>query len=82
MCVLIHINISRVQQEYNNSTHERVVSMAKNRKQLSFKENVRDLEILEFLEQEIIPSIGLSVYVKMLIEKDEAFIEFKKKNRS
>lgn len=56
--------------------------MAKNRKQLSFKENVRDLEILEFLEQEIIPSIGLSVYVKMLIEKDEAFIEFKKKNRS
>lgn len=53
--------------------------MSKLRKQLSFKENVRDLEILEFIEEDIIPSIGLSVYVKMLIEKDELFKEYKKK---
>ena len=52
--------------------------MSKLRKQLSFKENVRDLEILEFIEEEIIPTIGLSVYVKMLIEKDETFKEYKK----
>lgn len=53
--------------------------MSKLRKQLSFKENVRDLEILEFIEEDIIPSIGLSVYVKMLIEKDELFKAYKKK---
>lgn len=53
--------------------------MSKLRKQLSFKENVRDLKILEFIEEEIIPTIGLSVYVKMLIEKDEAFIKYKNK---
>lgn len=56
--------------------------MSKLRKQLSFKNNVRDLELLEFIEQEIIPGIGLSVYVKRLIEKDEAFIKFREANRS
>lgn len=53
--------------------------MSKLRKQLSFKENVRDLEILNFIEEEIIPSIGLSVYVKMLIEEDDKFKNYQKK---
>ncbi|WP_338659741.1 hypothetical protein QJR30_07680 [Paraclostridium sordellii] len=53
--------------------------MSKLRKQLSFKENVRDLEILNFIEEEIIPSIGLSVYVKMLIEQDSKFKDYQKK---
>lgn len=53
--------------------------MSKLRKPLSFKENPRDLLILEFLEQEIKDTIGISVYVKMLIEKDERFIDYKNK---
>lgn len=56
--------------------------MAKLRKQLSFKENVRDLEIFNFLEEEIQDTLGISTYVKMLIEKDEYFIEYKKKRKA
>lgn len=38
--------------------------------QLSFKENVRDLEIYNFLIDEIKDTIGISAYVKMLIVDD------------
>ena len=37
---------------------------------LSFKENVRDLEIYNFLIEEIKDSIGISSYIKMLIDED------------
>lgn len=38
--------------------------------QLSFKENIRDLEIYNFLINEIKDTLGISTYVKMLIEED------------
>ena len=37
---------------------------------LSFKENVRDLELYNFLINEIKDSIGISTYIKMLIAED------------
>ena len=44
--------------------------------QLSFKENIRDLEIYTFLLDEIKDTLGISTYVKMLISKDEKFINY------
>ena len=38
--------------------------------QVSFKENIRDLEIYNFLLEEIKEEIGISVYIKMLIAED------------
>ena len=38
--------------------------------QVSFKENVRDLELYNFLINEIKDSIGISTYIKMLIAAD------------
>lgn len=46
---------------------------------ISFKETVRDLSIYNFLNEEIKETIGVSAYVKMLIEKDEAYQEYKRK---
>lgn len=46
--------------------------------QLSFKENIRDLEIYTFLLDEIKDTLGISTYVKMLISKDEKFINYTK----
>lgn len=37
---------------------------------LSFKENVRDLEIYNYLTDEVRDKIGISTYIKMLIEQD------------
>lgn len=37
---------------------------------LSFKENVRDLEIYNFLVDTIKNEIGISTYIKMLISED------------
>ncbi|WP_297133146.1 hypothetical protein [Terrisporobacter sp.] len=47
--------------------------------QLSFKENIRDLEIYTFLLDEIKDTLGISTYIKMLISKDEKFISYTKK---
>ena len=46
-----------------------------NRKQslklsISFKENLRDLEIYNFLNEVIKDEIGISTYIKMLISED------------
>ena len=38
--------------------------------QVSFKETVRDLEIYNFLLEEIKQEMGISVYIKMLIAED------------
>lgn len=38
--------------------------------QLSFKENPRDLKIYNFLLEEIKDTIGISTYIKLLIEED------------
>lgn len=46
--------------------------------QLSFKENIRDLEIYTFLLDEIKDTLGISAYIKMLISKDEKFISYTK----
>lgn len=56
--------------------------MAKLRKQLSFKENIRDLEIYNFLIEEIQDTLGISTYVKILIENDTRFIEYKNKKKA
>ena len=37
---------------------------------LSFKENMRDLEIYNFLQGSIKDTIGISTYIKMLIYED------------
>lgn len=37
---------------------------------LSFKENVRDLEIYNYLVNTIKDEIGISTYIKMLISED------------
>lgn len=50
--------------------------------QLSYKENVRDLEIYNFIEEEIKDTLGISTYLKMLIEKDELFLKYLQKKRS
>lgn len=47
--------------------------------QLSFKENVRDLDLYNFLIEEIKDTLGISTYIKMLLEKDVAYKEYKKK---
>lgn len=38
--------------------------------QVSFKETIRDLEIYNFLLEEIKEELGISVYIKMLIAED------------
>ena len=38
--------------------------------QVSFKENIRDLEIYNLILEEIKGEVGISVYIKMLIAKD------------
>ena len=38
--------------------------------QVSFKENIRDLEIYNFLLNEVKDEIGISTYIKMLIAED------------
>ena len=38
--------------------------------QVSFKETVRDLEIYDFLLDQIKDTIGISTYIKMLIADD------------
>ena len=38
--------------------------------QVSFKENMRDLEKYNFLLEEIKGEVGISVYIKMLIAED------------
>ena len=38
--------------------------------QVSFKENMRDLEIYNVLLEEIKGEVGISVYIKMLIAED------------
>ena len=38
--------------------------------QVSFKENVRDLEIYNFLLNEVKDTVGISSYIKMLIAED------------
>ncbi|WP_195238582.1 hypothetical protein [Romboutsia sp. 1001285H_161024_C4] len=43
---------------------------------LSFKENIRDLEIYNFLVNVIKDEIGISTYIKMLILED-----MKKRNK-
>lgn len=50
--------------------------------QLSFKENVRDLDLYNFLTEDIKDTLGISTYVKMLIEKDESYKEYKSKKSS
>ena len=47
--------------------------------QLSFKENVRDLDLYNFLIEEIKDTLGISTYIKMLLEKDVAYKDYKKK---
>ena len=37
---------------------------------ISFKENLRDLEIYNFLNEVIKDEIGISTYIKMLISED------------
>lgn len=37
---------------------------------ISFKENVRDLEIYNFLTEEIKDEMGISTYIKILIYED------------
>ena len=44
--------------------------------QVSFKENMRDLEIYNYLLEEIKCEVGISVYIKMLIAED-----MKKRNK-
>lgn len=50
--------------------------------QLSFKENVRDLDLYNFLTEDIKDTLGISTYVKMLIEKDEYYKSYKSKKSS
>lgn len=49
--------------------------------QLSYKENVRDLQIYNFIEEEIKDTLGISTYLKMLVEKDEQFIAYLQKKK-
>lgn len=48
--------------------------------QLSFKENVRDISMYNFLNEDIKDTLGISAYIKMLVEKDEVYIAYKQKN--
>lgn len=47
--------------------------------QISFKENTRDLDLYDFLIDEIKDTLGISTYIKMLLEKDEAYKAYKQK---
>lgn len=38
--------------------------------QVSYKENYRDIKIYNFIEENIKDTIGISSYIKMLVEKD------------
>lgn len=38
--------------------------------QISYKENIRDVAIYNYLEDRIKDTFGISVYIKMLVEKD------------
>lgn len=49
--------------------------------QLSFKENVRDLDLYNFLNDEIKETLGISTYIKLLIENDVKYQEYKKNNK-
>ena len=59
-----HIYLSH-KQIYKDMSKKQSLKLA-----LSFKENVRDLEIYNFLIEEIKNSIGISSYIKMLIDED------------
>ena len=48
---------------------------------LSFKENVRDLDLYNFLNDEIKETLGISTYIKLLIENDVKYQEYKKNNK-
>lgn len=37
---------------------------------VSFKENVRDVAIYKYLTEEIKDKLGISTYIKMLVEED------------
>lgn len=73
-CVLMHINKYRCEKGGTK--------VAKLRKQISFKENARDLEMYNFLEEEIQETLGISTYLKMLIAKDDKFIDYKNRKRT
>lgn len=47
--------------------------------QLSFKENIRDLSIYNFLIEDVKDTLGISTYIKMLIEKDDKYQLYKKR---
>ncbi|MBP3905531.1 MAG: circadian clock-controlled protein [Peptostreptococcaceae bacterium] len=47
--------------------------------QISFKENYRDLDLYNFLNDEIKDTLGISTYLKMLIEKDSLYQDYKLK---
>lgn len=49
--------------------------------QLSFKENIRDLDLYNFLNDEIKETLGISTYIKLLIENDVKYQEYKKNNK-
>ena len=49
--------------------------------QLSFKENIRDLDLYNFLNDEIKDTLGISTYIKILIENDAKYQEYKKNNK-
>ena len=49
--------------------------------QLSFKENIRDLDLYNFLNDEIKDTLGISTYIKILIENDAKYQEYKKHNK-
>ncbi|MCU9808104.1 hypothetical protein LEQ06_07950 [Paraclostridium sp. AKS46] len=57
---------------YKNMSKKQSLKLA-----LSFKENVRDLEIYNFLVNTIKDEMGISTYIKMLISED-----MKKRNLS
>lgn len=38
--------------------------------QVSYKENFRDIKIYTFIEENIKDTLGISSYIKMLVEKD------------
>ncbi len=50
--------------------------------QVSFKENVRDLGMYKFLNEQIKGTLGISTYIKMLIENDNKFIEYKNNKKT
>ena len=49
--------------------------------QLSFKENIRDLDLYNFLNDEIKDTLGISTYIKILIENDAKYQAYKKSNK-